>query len=193
MSVDADHRLGEANWQPSPNWDDRPFWALLDLIVIHCVSLPEGQFGTGFPQALFLSQLDHNAHPSFADLEGVEVAPHLFIDRLGKVTQFVSFDKRAWHAGISKWGCRSQCNDFSIGIELEGAIACAYTLAQFDALIRTLTALLQRYDGLCSGNIVGHSQIAPDRKQDPGTFFDWRGLYTALQKSLTEDKFNGRA
>lgn len=184
MRVDPDHRLREAHWQPSAHWDERPSWALLDLIVIHCVSLPEGRYGTGYPQALFLGELDVRADASFHDLEGVEVAPHLFIDREGLVTQFVSFDKRAWHAGLSDWGARSRCNDYSVGIELEGSISSPYTIAQYDVLVGCLTALLQSYRGLSAGRIVGHSQIAPHRKQDPGTFFDWRGLYTSLHQSL---------
>lgn len=183
MRVNPEHRLEQAQWCPSAHWDARPAWAELSLIVVHCISLPEGQFGTGHPQALFLGTLDTSADPSFADLAGARVAPHLFIDREGVVHQFVSFDKRAWHAGVSSWAGRDNCNDYAVGIEVEGAVNVAYTLAQNDAIAEVVAALLARYPGLSAGAIVGHNEIAPGRKQDPGTFFDWRGLLLGLHTS----------
>ena len=184
MQVDAHHRLHPAQWQPSPHWDNRPEWALPELIVIHCVSLPEGQFGTGYPQALFLGCLDCSEHADFADLDGLEVAPHVLIDRQGGVTQFVDFDKRAWHAGESRWQGRSSCNSFAVGIELEGSVGVAYSLAQYDTLLDVLTALLQRYPQLSVASIVGHNEIAPGRKQDPGPYFDWCGVLLELHKRI---------
>lgn len=184
MRINAEHRLEQARWTPSPHWDERPAWAGLDLIVVHCISLPEGQFGTGLPTALFLGTLDTGTHPSLADLEGVQVAPHLFIDRDGLVCQFVSFDKRAWHAGVSSWHGRSGCNDYAVGIEMEGAINAPYTLAQYDALADVAAALLDRYAQLSVDAIVGHNEIAPERKQDPGAYFDWRGLLLGLHTRL---------
>ena len=182
MLVSADHKLDIATWRASPHWDERPLWANPELVVVHCISLPEGQFGTGFAQDLFLGTLDTHAHPSFADLEGVEVAPHLFIDRQGRVEQFVSFDKRAWHAGPSSWWSRPRCNDFAVGIEMEGAVGQPYTLAQYDMLADVLVALFTRYPQLGPDAVVGHNEVAPDRKQDPGTFFDWRGLLLTLHR-----------
>ena len=184
MQVNLQHRLDEAAWQPSPHWDPRPIWAQPELIVIHCVSLPEGQFGTGHPQALFEGCLDCQADDSFADLEGLHVAPHVFIDREGRATQFVEFDKGAWHAGVSRWRGRDGCNNFAIGIELEGAVNAPYTLAQYDTLTEVLSALIAQYDSLSVDAIVGHNEIAPGRKQDPGPFFDWCGLLCQLHRQM---------
>ena len=184
MLIDSEHKLVEARWQASDHWDERPNWAVLDLIVVHCVSLPEGQFGTGYPQALFCGALDCGEDASFADLSGLEVAPHLFIYRQGLVEQFVSFDKRAWHAGVSAWKERPRCNDFSVGIEVEGTVNTPFTLPQYDALLNVVKALLCRYPGLSVDALVGHNEIAPGRKQDPGEFFDWRGLYTELYRDV---------
>jgi len=182
VRVDAQHHLTEATWRSSPHCDERPEWACPELIVLHCVSLPEGQFGTDYPQALFMGTLDCSAHADFADLAGVEVAPHLLIDRNGGVDQFVAFDQRAWHAGASCWRGRPGCNSYSIGVELEGVVAGPYTLAQYDALADVLSALFARYEQLSADAIVGHNEIAPGRKQDPGAFFDWRGVLMQLQQ-----------
>lgn len=176
MLVNEEHQLDGAHWLPSPNQDERPPGLQPELIVLHCVSLPEGQFGTGYPQALFQGHLDIDAHESFYDLAGLEVSPHVLIDREGAVQQFVSFDQRAWHAGASEWRHRPRCNDFAIGIELEGAVTMPFDLAQYDALSQVLTALFVKYPSLSLENVVGHNEIAPGRKMDPGTYFDWRGL-----------------
>jgi len=182
VRIDANHRLTEATWRPSPHCDERPSWACPELLVLHCVSLPEGQYGTGYPQALFTGTLDCSLQPEFADLTDVEVAPHLMIDRNGVVEQFVAFDQRAWHAGVSCWRGRPGCNNYSIGVELEGAVAELYTLAQYDALADVLVALFARYPQLSIDAIVGHNEIAPGRKQDPGAFFDWRGVLMEMQQ-----------
>jgi len=186
LRIDAQHRLLEAQWQASPHWDERPAWAQPELLVIHCVSLPEGQFGTGYPQALFTGRLDCTAHVDFNDLRGVEVSPHLFIDRQGGVQQFVSFDKRAWHAGVSCWHARAGCNAYSIGIELEGSVHTPFTLEQYDVLTDVCVALLHRYPSLSVDGVVGHNEIAPGRKQDPGPYFDWCGLLLRLHHQLGE-------
>ena len=158
MHVDVNHHLVQARWQPSQHYDERPVWASPELVVIHCVSLPEGQFGTGYPEALFLGCLDCQIHSDFADLQGVEVSPHLFIDRDGAVVQFVSFDKRAWHAGLSTWQGRGSCNSFAIGIELEGALSVPYTLAQYDALLEAFDGFAGRLSLSSAPNAIVGTQ-----------------------------------
>jgi AmpD protein len=153
---------------------------VIDLLVIHNISLPAGQFGSGCIDQLFTNCLDCNAHPSFADLRGVEVSSHLLIDRQGELTQYVPFDQRAWHAGESCFNGRSGCNDFSIGIELEGTDYCPYTEQQYQSLARVVRQLMQNYPAITAANIVGHSDIAPGRKTDPGPAFDWSYFHQYL-------------
>ncbi|MEM7096951.1 MAG: 1,6-anhydro-N-acetylmuramyl-L-alanine amidase AmpD [Pseudomonadota bacterium] len=184
--IDEQHWLTFARCAPSAHHDERPAQEPIDLVVIHCVSLPEGQFGTGAPERLFLGELDVAEDPSFADLEGMQVAPHLLIDRAGEVVQFVPFDRRAWHAGVSCWQRRQSCNGFSIGIELEGDVASAYTLAQYQNLHKVLMTLCHNYPAIGVDRIVGHSEIAPGRKTDPGPFFDWQGLLTGLSDDISQ-------
>ena len=185
-TIDSEHWLRTAQARPTGHCDCRTDPADISLIVIHCVSLPEGQFGTGAPERLFLGQLDCTEHESFADLSDLHVAPHLFIDRAGAVTQFVPFNQRAWHAGVSAWGRRSGCNDFSIGIELEGDVASRFTRSQYDALHTVLINLCEHYPQLGVDRIVGHQDVAPGRKFDPGPFFDWHGLLTGLNAELSQ-------
>ncbi len=185
MRVTRLHRLDTALWTPSLNWEERPSWAQPELVVIHCISLPENEFGSGAPQRLFLGTLDPQEHESFADLVDVKVSPHVLIDRLGNVQQFVGFDKQAWHAGVSQWNCRSLCNQFSIGIELEGSVSMSFTASQYNALNKALTTLLRHYPSLCTSSIVGHCEIAPGRKFDPGPHFDWARVLSELQSSYT--------
>jgi AmpD protein len=180
VQVKDDHRLARTTQRLSPNRDPRPDPSDISLIVIHGISLPPGRFGTGMVIDFFLNRLDVRADPSLADLEGVTVSAHLFIDRRGRVTQLVPFDERAWHAGLSRWRGRERCNDFSIGIELEGVDERPYTRAQYARLAGVLRALLDRYPHLSRGAIVGHQEIAPERKTDPGPAFDWAGLYARL-------------
>lgn len=173
MHVTDDHRLRPAAWRPSPNCNDRPDPAAVEAVVIHGISLPPGRFGGRYVHDLFQNRIDLGAHPSFKSLEGVRVSAHLFISRRGAVTQYVPFHRRAWHAGVSHWRGRADCNDYSIGIELEGTDARAYTESQYGKLTAVLRALLARYPRLSPDAIVGHCEIAPGRKTDPGPHFDW--------------------
>ncbi len=164
----------------SPNRDGRPPNATVDLIILHGISLPPGQFGGGEIEALFLNQLDWDAHPYFGEIRGMEVSAHLLIRRDGEVTQFVPFTERAWHAGASQYRGRSRCNDFSIGIELEGEDETPYDERQYQVLPRVLQALMQAYPDISARDIAGHCDVAPGRKLDPGPAFDWLRLYDAL-------------
>ena len=163
----------------SPNADDRPDQAFIDLVVIHFISLPPDQFGSGGPIDLFTNRLDLDAHPFHAQLAGVRVSAHFFIDRSGQVTQLVSCDRRAWHAGQSEWEGRTRCNDFSIGIELEGSENHPFELAQYDALNQLLSKLMGHYPIRA---IVGHSDVSPGRKIDPGPWFEWSKLSPHLHR-----------
>jgi N-acetyl-anhydromuramoyl-L-alanine amidase len=162
---------------PSPNFGPRPDGACIDLIVIHSISLPPGQYGGNEVQALFTNQLDWDAHPYFQRIRGLEVSSHFYIRRDGAIWQFVSGDDRAWHAGQSSYRGRSNCNDDSIGIELEGLEGDFFDDAQYLSLSRLCQDLRQRYP---IAYIAGHEHIAPGRKQDPGPGFDWPRLRTTL-------------
>ena len=167
---------------PSPFFDARPGLIPLSLLVVHAISLPEGTFGTGYPEALFQGQLDCQAHASFADLDGVKVSAHVLIDRAGVLTQFVPFHGRAWHAGVSQWQGRERCNDFSIGIELEGDGLTPFTWAQYLSLA-ALARLLGLVYGLAPEALACHSEIAPGRKTDPGPYFS-RAVLAEAEASL---------
>ena len=180
FTVAADHWLDRATRLPSPHADDRPDPADICLVVIHGISLPPGVFGSGLVGLFFRGMLDARAHPGLADLAGVRVSSHLFITRRGALTQFVPFHRRAWHAGVSRHGGRANCNDFSIGIELEGTDDRPYTNTQYARLAAVLAALFRRYPALAPTRVVGHEHIAPGRKTDPGPFFDWRRLRASL-------------
>ena len=180
MHVTQDHRLARTRQCASPNQDPRPDPEDISLLVIHNISLPPGRFGTGLIEEFFLNRLDTGRDPSLADLKNVKVSAHLLIDRRGRTTQFVPFDQRAWHAGVSSWRGRPGCNDFSIGIELEGVETRPYTQAQYRQLERVLRALLRRYPRLSPEAIVGHQEIAPGRKTDPGPAFDWGRILPTL-------------
>jgi AmpD protein len=170
---------------PSPNFNERPAGSEISLLVIHNISLPAGCFGTGHVEALFCNTLDCAAHPDFADLEGLAVSSHFLIERDGSLVQFVSCDQRAWHAGLSSWCGRDNCNDFSIGIELEGTDRQPYEDAQYRELVSLTRRLQRRYPSLAAGAIVGHSDIAPGRKTDPGPAFDWARFRSALRAGPT--------
>jgi AmpD protein len=161
----------------SPNFGPRPAGAIVDLIVLHSISLPPGRYGGDEVQQLFTNTLDWNAHPYFKKIEGLTVSAHFYIRRGGELWQFVNCDDRAWHAGASHYRGRADCNDDSIGIELEGLEGEAFEPIQYEALAALCTAIAQRYP---VQHIAGHEHIAPGRKQDPGGAFDWR----ALQQSL---------
>ena len=154
----------------SPNFDSRPPDSAIVLVVVHNISLPPGRYGGGYISQLFTNTLDASADSYFAQLAGLHVSAHILIERNGAVSQFVSFANRAWHAGASCFNGRAACNDFSIGIELEGSDSEAFADAQYDALNRITAALLVAYPITA---LRGHSDIAPGRKTDPGPFFDW--------------------
>lgn len=157
----------------SPNCDARPADVHPELLVIHGISLPPKEYGGSHIEALFCNQLDPNEDPFFATISGIEVSAHLLIRRTGELIQFVSFDQRAWHAGVSCFEGRERCNDFSIGIELEGCDDQPYEQIQYQRLAEVSTLLMQRYPAITSQRIVGHCGIAPGRKTDPGEAFDW--------------------
>jgi len=165
--------LQQAKKLCSPNFGPRPDDAIPELLVVHNISLPPGRYGGGAIEQFFTNALDWDAHPFYEEIRGVEVSAHLLIARDGVATQFVSFDDRAWHAGDSCYCGRDNCNDFSIGIELEGADEDPYTARQYAVLSRVASALLSFYPSLDPSDIVGHSDIAPGRKTDPGRAFDW--------------------
>ena len=158
---------------PSPNVDDRPAGVEVSLVVIHNISLPPGSYGGGHVEALFTNRLDPSAHPFFAQVAGSRVSSHVLIERNGRTIQFASFDRRAWHAGVSAFRGRPRCNDYSIGVELEGTDFEPFEGAQYEALNRVLAVLCARYP---LHAICGHSQIAAERKTDPGPFVDWSRL-----------------
>jgi AmpD protein len=164
----------------SPNHDARPAGVAPSLIVIHGISLPPGRFGGPWIERLFTNSLPADRHPYFKSIAGLRVSAHLVIRRGGRVVQYVPFHRRAWHAGVSRYRGRARCNDFSIGIELEGTDRRPYTDAQYRVLASTLRALLAAYPTLCAERIAGHSDIAPGRKTDPGSAFDWARLRAAL-------------
>lgn len=161
----------------SPNFGPRPASACIDLIVIHSISLPPGEFGNGQVQRLFTNQLDWDAHPYFQSLRGLQVSSHFFIARSGELWQFVSCDARAWHAGESGYRGKSNCNDDSIGIELEGLEGGLFEPAQYETLASVCAALLRQYPIM---HLAGHEHIAPGRKQDPGPGFKWSRLQDSL-------------
>lgn len=163
---------------PSPNCDDRPPAAPIDTVIVHYISLPPERFSGDAIERLFTNTLDHDAHPWFGHLRGVRVSAHLLLRRRGELLQFVSCDRRAWHAGQSCLLQRERCNDFSIGIELEGSSLRPFTRAQYRRLAALLAALARRYPLRL---IAGHSDVAPGRKEDPGPFFDWSELGPVLR------------
>ncbi|HEX6928814.1 MAG TPA: 1,6-anhydro-N-acetylmuramyl-L-alanine amidase AmpD [Gammaproteobacteria bacterium] len=171
-----DHRIVGIPFLASPFADARPEEAQPELVVVHGISLPPGEFGGRYVEEFFLGQLNPDAHEYFAAIRGMEVSAHLFMRRDGEMIQFVPFDRRAWHAGRSAWCGRERCNDFSIGIELEGTDDCPYDPRQYEALAAVIDALRTAYPGLRDEAIVGHSDIAPGRKTDPGPSFDWDHL-----------------
>jgi AmpD protein len=165
---------------PSPNQDERPADAEPELLVLHGISLPPGSFGGPEIEHLFTNTLDWDSHEYFGTIRGLEVSAHLLIRRDGELVQFVPFTRRAWHAGESEFCGRSRCNDFSIGIELEGEDEIPYTDPQYGTLIAVVAELLRSYDRLSARRIAAHSDLSPGRKTDPGPAFDWLRLYDGL-------------
>ncbi len=173
LSVDAGGYVAAARQIASPNMDDRPPGVAIDLVVVHAISLPPGVFGGAGIERLFTNTLDPAAHPYYGTIAGLRVSAHFLIRRDGALVQFVSCQKRAWHAGVSRWRGRERCNDFSIGIELEGCDERTFEDAQYVRLDALLEALRIRYP---IADVVGHSDVAPGRKTDPGPHFDWHRL-----------------
>jgi AmpD protein len=180
-TVDPDTGLIEpARLSLSPNRDARPGPSTLEMIVLHGISLPPGVFGGPEIEALFLNQLDWDAHPYFAEIRGMRVSTHLLIRRDGELVQFVPFHERAWHAGESQFRGRARCNDYSIGIELEGEDETPYDDRQYPVLVSVLRALSAAYPAITPREFAGHCDVAPGRKSDPGPAFDWLRLYDAF-------------
>jgi N-acetyl-anhydromuramoyl-L-alanine amidase len=179
--------LSRATPQRSPNFDERPSGLAIELLVIHYISLPAGRFSGSCVEDLFLNRLDSNLHPSFAELKGLKVSAHFLIRRSGALIQFVSCDQRAWHAGQSEFEGRKACNDFSIGVEMEGDGEHPFTKRQYQRLSTLTRSLAARYPLV---HVRGHSDIAPGRKQDPGPFFDWQQFAEDTLKLSSKSKEN---
>jgi AmpD protein len=178
VRLDAEGWLSGVQHRLSPNYDGRPPATRIELLVIHNISLPPGEFGGDAVIQLFTNSLDVNTHPYYAELEGLKVSAHFFVRRNGDIVQFVPCSRRAWHAGLSRWRGRERCNDFSIGIELEGTDAEVFTERQYISLAKLTRKLCRAYP---IREIVGHSDIAPERKTDPGPHFDWPQYFAKLK------------
>lgn len=187
-----DGLLSAAIWLASPNYNVRPEGLSIDAIVVHNISLPPNEFGacdtngTHYVKALFTNQLDWDAHPYFQTIKGAEVSAHLFIERDGAITQFVNFNERAWHAGRSSYLGRPECNDYSIGIELEGSDFVSFTSAQYEKLADVIAAIYKAYPKT-RRHLTGHSNIAPGRKTDPGDYFEWARLRQLVADATKND------
>lgn len=172
--------IPDSRYTPSPFFDERPDAQVISLLVIHNISLPAGEFGGDDIRRLFTGTIDTEAHPSYADLEGVKVSAHCVIYRDGSVEQFVPLTARAWHAGLSTFQGKKKCNDFAIGIEMEGCDTKPFTEAQYLSLLRVSQFIIDAFPQITLGRIVGHNDIAPGRKTDPGPCFDWCWLRQRL-------------
>lgn len=182
MDLDEQGWLNPVRQLLSPNHDDRPAGVSVDLVVLHGISLPAGEFGGHWIDALFTNQIPATAHPALASLVSLRVSSHLLIRRDGEIVQYVPFSQRAWHAGQSQFQGRERCNDFSIGIELEGADETPYESEQYQRAAEVIILLKQHYPGITRERIVGHSEIAPGRKTDPGPAFSWEYLDSLLRE-----------
>lgn len=176
-----------ARFVPSPNFNDRPAHTEIQLVVIHNISLPPSQFGGGYIEQFFQNQLDWQAHPYFQTIESMQVSAHLLILRSGEVLQFVNFNDRAWHAGRSSYLGKKECNDYSIGIELEGSDDQPFQSVQYAVLAQVVASLQQAYPKI-QQHLAGHSDIAPGRKTDPGPYFDWHYFRELLQQKKSTHK-----
>lgn len=174
------HLLEPVYYRPSPYQDDRPADVFIDMVVVHGISLPAGQFGHSHIEDFFSGKLNIASHPSFPAVANLKVSAHLLIKRTGDIIQFVPFVKRAWHAGESFFQGRARCNDFSIGIELEGTDHVPYEQEQYHQLGNVIQLLTQVFPAITQDRIVGHADIAPGRKTDPGPSFDWKYLQGLL-------------
>jgi N-acetyl-anhydromuramoyl-L-alanine amidase len=176
--------LAAARQEPSPNCDDRPPGVQPDLVVVHGISLPPGGFGGPWIDRLFTNSLPAEAHEYFATIADLRVSTHLLVRRDAELVQYVPFHRRAWHAGASSWGGRERCNDYSIGIEVEGSDDVPYESAQYAQLARVIALLVRTYPALEPERVVGHSDVAPGRKTDPGPSFEWPRLRSLLRFEL---------
>ena len=167
------HRLQDINFLESPNFNDRPIDEDISLLVIHSISLPPKKYNTDHIERFFLNELDFSSHNFYKNIDGMKVSAHVLIKRNGEVIQFVPFNKRAWHAGVSSYKGKNDCNNFSIGIELEGSDDDIFEDIQYEKLSLLTSLLITEYDLITKDNIKGHSDIAPERKTDPGVLFDW--------------------
>lgn len=181
-----DGKLIGATQIASPNFNTRPDDTDIQLIVIHNISLPPSQFGGGYIQQFFQNKLDWSIHPYFQTIEGMQVSAHLLILRTGEAIQFVNFNDRSWHAGRSSYLAQKECNDYSIGIELEGSDDLPFEIEQYQALVEIVTILRQAYPKI-QNHIAGHSDIAPKRKTDPGLYFDWQLFRQLLSKKTSSN------
>jgi len=179
MKIDPDGLLPQARYIASPNCDERPPGEAITLLVLHSISLPPGQYGGDAIERLFTNRLDPAAHPYFRDIAALKLSSHFLVRRDGELLQFVPVQRRAWHAGASCWRGRSRCNDFSIGVELEGVEESAFEAAQYERLAPLVRALRV---ALPLNDIAAHSDVAPDRKTDPGAHFDWARLLADLAR-----------
>ena len=175
-----DHLLEGARHVPSPNNSEREDPEEISLLVIHNISLPPGKFGNGFVDKLFCNELDPTLDPYFEDIAELKVSAHLLIERDGKIRQYVAFNRKAWHAGESSFEGRENCNEFSIGIELEGTDDTSFEEEQYQSLIEVTRLLMLEYPNINKGRIVGHNILAPARKTDPGPYFDWKAYLKAV-------------
>lgn len=188
-SIDPEGWLNHAEIVRSPNFEPRSQSCDIRLIVIHGISLPPGLYGGGFVQKLFTNQLDPGQHEYFKLIDNLKVSAHCLIERDGRLTQFVSFQNCAWHAGASRWQGEQNCNDFSIGIELEGSDDDAYEDIQYHQLARLVISLRKQYPAISEQSICGHSDIAPGRKTDPGPLFDWLQLNQQIKLLLLNSSY----
>jgi len=172
--------LQSARKVESPHYNDRPTGVEISLLVIHNISLPPGQFEGCFVEDFFQARLDCSYHPYFREIADLKVSSHLYIRRDGELLQHVSFEKSAWHAGVSSFAGRNKCNDYSIGIELQGTDELPYTTAQYAQLVKVIAQLRQIFPKITAERIVGHCDIAPGRKTDPGASFDWSAVRDAI-------------
>lgn len=182
------HWVDQARHLPSPNAGERPDAADIRLIIVHNISLPPGCFGGPHVDEFFTNRLDPSAHPYFGEIADLRVSSHFLIGRDGALTQYVACDRRAWHAGASCWRGRENCNDFAIGIELEGADDIPYEQAQYDRLTELTLLLQSAYPGIAPDAVVGHEDVAPGRKTDPGPAFDWRRFRDRLAAFRNDGK-----
>ena len=180
LSEIINHLITSAEFRESPNCSERPPDVQVILMVIHNISLPPGRFGGTHIIDFFQNKLDVSADEYFEEIKNLKVSSHLLIDRRGKVTQFVPFNKNAWHAGISHYKGQENCNDFSIGVEVEGTDSIDYTTKQYESLKEVTLSLMKAYPRISLDNIVGHSDVAPERKTDPGESFDWSRFRSSL-------------